>query len=135
VGAAECAVCHSTLDPLSYPFKNYQGLTGRVGAYQPNRIERHFRDVAPTITDMPESGWIFGQEVNDLLAWARVAANSDAFAANTVRDYWELLFGEAPEGEELATFETLWRDFASRHGYSVEAMLHDLVDTEAYGVP
>ena len=84
---------------------------------------------------MPESGVIFGQSVADLRGWADVAANSDAFAAATVMDYWLLLFGEAPRAEELDTFETLWRDFKGTNAYSVEAMLRQLVETEAYGVP
>ncbi len=135
VQEAECAVCHSTLDPLSYPFKNYQGLTGQVGAYQSNRIERNFRNEAPNITEMPEAGIIFGQAVGDLRAWAEVAANSDSFASALVRDYWRLLIGEDPRPEEQAVFQTLWRDFAGPHRYSVEQMLHDLIDTEVYGGP
>ena len=135
VAARECAICHSTLDPLSYPFRNYQGLTGRVGSYEPGRIERYFSDVAPSVTAMPETGVIFGRTVGDLGAWAEVAASSDAFAAATVLDFWELAFGAPPTAEESATFETLWRRFADDHRYRVEAMLHDLIDTEAYGVP
>lgn len=135
VDAAECAVCHSTLDPLSYPFKNYQGLTGRVGAYEADRIEADFDDVAPTITAMPEAGVIMGQPVADLRGWAQVAADSEAFAANTVRDYWQMSFGEPPTPEQLPEFERLWRRLMTEHGYSVEAMLHDLIDTEAYGAP
>lgn len=135
VTAPACAQCHSTLDPLSYPFRNYQGLTGSIGSYDSTRIEDDFRDVSPNITMMPESGVIFGQSVADLRGWADVAANSDAFAAATVMDYWLLLFGEAPRAEELDTFETLWRDFKGTNAYSVEAMLRQLVETEAYGVP
>lgn len=135
VDAAACSVCHSTLDPLSYPFKNYQGLTGRVGAYEPDRIESEFAGVADTITAMPEAGVILGQPVANLREWAQVAANSEAFAANAVRDYWVLSFGAPPTAEESETFEALWRRFMNEHQYSVEAMLHDLIDTEAYGVP
>ena len=106
-----------------------------MGSYEPGRIERYFSDVAPSVTAMPETGVIFGRTVGDLGAWAEVAASSDAFAAATVLDFWELAFGAPPTAEESATFETLWRRFADDHRYRVEAMLHDLIDTEAYGVP
>src|SRR6185436_5773529 len=35
VKAEACAVCHSTLDPLMYPFKNYNGFQGPAAEYNP----------------------------------------------------------------------------------------------------
>src|SRR5215813_3607398 len=81
-----CTICHSTLDPLSYPFKNYNGLTSPLGEYDPNRITRNFSDLAPNITQMPETGYVLGQPVQDLMQWAQVAANSKEFASATVMD-------------------------------------------------
>lgn len=135
VQAEACAVCHSTLDPATYPFKNYQGLTGAIGTYDPNRIRDDFRNEGANILDMPEAGVLFGQPVADLVEWAQVAANSDAFLAATVGDYWKLLMGHAPTAEETEEYQTVWRDLRERHGYSVEGMLHQLIETEAYGVP
>lgn len=135
VQAEACKVCHSTLDPASYAFKNYQGLTGRVGSYDPTRIEDDFANEGENITDMPEAGYVLGQPVNDLVEWAEVAANSDAFAAASVLEYWRLLLGHEPLASEQAAFNTLWNDLKGEHAYRIEAMLHDLVDTEAYGVP
>lgn len=130
-----CRNCHSTLDPLSYPFKNYHGLTGSVGSYDSNRIQDDFRDEGPNITQMPEAGFILGQPVANLMEWGQVASNSDEFASATVMDYWHLLMGRAPLASELAEVEKLWRDLKTTHGYSVEKMLHALIKTEAYGVP
>ncbi|MCK6549458.1 hypothetical protein L6R52_26700 [Myxococcota bacterium] len=130
-----CRNCHSTLDPLTYPFKNYSGLTGDIGEYMPRRLEQDFRDEGPRILETPESGYIFGQPVADLGEWARVAANSDQFARATVMDYWKLLLGAAPRASEEAEFNKLWTDLRTVHGYSVERMLHALIKTEAYGVP
>ena len=130
----QCAVCHSTLDPLTYPFKNYSGFHAPAFQYSPTRIQDHFLAEGPSMAAMPEAGAIFGQPVNDLLGWAQVAANSDQFAAATVADYWQLLIGEAPRPDD-PTFEALWRGLASEHQYSVEHMLHDFVATEAYGAP
>ncbi len=133
-----CTQCHATLDPLSYPFRNYNGITGseqQVLRYVPNRIETFFGQQAPTINQIPEQGYILGQKVNNLKAWASVAANSDAFAVATVLDYWKLLMGAPPTAEQNAEFVTLWKNFKTTNGYSVKKMLHELIRTEAYGAP
>lgn len=131
-----CAACHATLDPLSYPFRNYQGIAGATSAtYVPNRLELFFSDVSPTITQTPEAGYLFGQPVKDLQEWARVGADSDAFAVAAVTDYWKLLVGHPPTAEENAEFVALWQRFKGEHRYSVQRLLHDLIRTEAYGAP
>lgn len=137
VAAAECAVCHSTLDPLSYPFRNYNGFSGGDQAqfrYVDGRIETYFAAEAPDITSTPEAGAVLGQPVADLIEWAEVVAASSEFLIATVADYWSLLVGREPalaDGE----FQSLWQRLGDQNGYSVERMLHDLIDTEAYGVP
>jgi hypothetical protein len=137
VAARECAACHATLDPLSYPWRNYNGISTEMFAnrYVPNRIELAFRNEAPRITQIPERGVIFNQSVDDLRGWARVAADSDAFAISTTTDYWKLLVGHAPRPEENAEFVATWRRFKNEHQYRVQKLLHDVVKTEAYGVP
>lgn len=136
-----CAVCHATLDPLTYPFTRYEGITGGAGggglpaSYNADRLDRFGATDAPTTPDAPEAGVILGQPVADLLAWAQVAANSNEFARTTALDYWQLLVGEPPRQADRDTFDGLWQAFAGEHGYSVERMLHDLIDTEAYSVP
>jgi len=131
---AECAGCHRILDELTYPFTRYHGLTGGRGTYDEDRMRR-FRSMSPIIEDTPEAGTIFGQRVSNLVEWAEVAAASPAFARATTMDYWKLLLGRAPQGDELTVFDRLVADFMGKHGYRVEAMLHDLVLTEAYGAP
>ena len=136
VAQAACAACHSTLDPLTYPFRNYNGIgTPNPVTYVDDRLEQFFSNESPIIGDTPESGYIFGQPVANLNEWADVAANSPQFADATVMDYWKLLVGRAPEQAELAEFQALSQSFRTTDGYSVEAMLHNLVTTEAYGAP
>jgi hypothetical protein len=138
VTAQACAACHATLDPLSYPYRNYNGLlgpAGQVGSYLPNRIELFFAGEAPTITQIPEAGAIFNQPVTSLRQWAQVAANSDQFLVATATDYWRLLVGHPPRPEENAEFVSLWQRLKSAHGYRVKGLLHDLIRTEAYGAP
>jgi hypothetical protein len=134
-----CTQCHATLDPLSYPFRNYNGLTGstgQFGTYVPMRLET----IAPFssqsfLAQIPEQGYLFGQPVNNLVEWAQTAANSDQFARATVLDYWKLLMGDPPTAEQNDEFVQLWQRFKAVNGYSVDKMLHELVKTEAYGAP
>ena len=95
----ECASCHATIDPLTYPWRNYNGLTGtsdvlggqnasglsslaNLGteenlaplSYALPRLE-YFKDRMPDITNMPEVGYIFGQRVETLHDWAQVMAD------------------------------------------------------------
>jgi hypothetical protein len=135
VQAEQCAACHATLDPLSYPYRNYNGLGGLNNRYIPNRLELLFPNEAPSLKNTPEQGVILGQSVNTLMEWAQVAANSDAFAISTVTDYWKLLVGHAPLPEEHEEFVRTWQDFRGRHAWRVQKMLHDLIRTEAYGAP
>jgi hypothetical protein len=136
-----CAACHSTLDPLTYVFRNYNGLTGGnnyENRYVANRIELGFPDLVaqtPSLANTPENGVILGQPVANLREWATVAANSDAFAMNVVRDYWQWLLGETPRAEDDATFTSLWQNLKGAQNYRVRAMLHDFIRTEAYGAP
>lgn len=140
VGAPECARCHSTLDPLTYPFAYYSGIGGerpRVGpsTYVDDRPSRFVQAETPAIARVPEAGVLFGQRVADVGQWARVAADSEAFARATVLDYWRLFLGTDPTPAQQATFERLWRDFMTTHDHRVERMLRALVKTEAYRVP
>lgn len=158
-----CAACHATLDPLAYPFSRYDGIGGGDGAiggsggvkpttgtsllgdngninapfanYVPNRLSRFVKYEGPQIVDIPEAGVIFGQKVANLLEWAKVAANSEAFARAVVLDYWKLLMGEPPRPSEMAQFDKLWHDLMTVHEYRVERMLAALIQTEAYGTP
>ena len=155
----ECAVCHTTVDPLAYPFRNYNGLTGTKdvtkGLNSPGLKsidnlgdERNLSPLSyslsrmnflnlryPGIVESPEEGYIFGQKVRTLKEWAQVAANSNYFASNTARDYWRALVGHNPRSEEALEYTKTWQAFKATHNFRVKPMLHDLIRTEAFGVP
>ena len=138
VQEAACAVCHSTLDPLSYPFSRYNGIGDAVGfsdqyEYVEDRMEGFVVSDGPGVLDTPEEGVLLGEPVADLVEWGEVAANSEAFRRSRVLDYWEMLLREPPRAQEGAEFQALVDGLADH--WSIEAMLHDLVDTEAYGAP
>jgi hypothetical protein len=101
----------------------------------PNRLENQFSYISPIIGQTPETGYLFGQKVNNIIEWAEVGANSDAFAIAAVTDYWKLLVGHPPTPEENAEFVSTWKRFKGTHQYRVQRMLHDLIRTEAYGAP
>jgi len=138
VQAPACAACHSTLDPLTYAYRNYNGLTGNGGMgramYEPNRLE--ILEPSDTLLHQtPEAGYLLGEPYDDLNQWTQIAGDSDAFAIAAVGDYWRLLMGREPAPSESEEFEVLWKDLKGKHAYSVERMLHDFIITEAYGAP
>lgn len=140
VTAPACARCHSTLDPLTYPFAYYQGIGGGMprgapATYVEDRPSRFVGVDGAAMSQVPQAGALFGRPVADLVEWAQVAADSEAFAQATVLDYWRLLFGADPTPAQEAEFDGLWRDFMTQDAYRVERMLRALVQTEAYRVP
>lgn len=141
-GVAEdgCEACHSTLDPLTYPFSRYEGIGGGDGryeafAYHSDRLEDFEWVDGERVSTTPESGVLLGEDVSNLVEWARVASESEPFRRNVVMDYWTLLLGEEPRAGEAEAFGTLVQDFGTTHEHRVERMLHALIDTEAYGAP
>jgi hypothetical protein len=130
-----CAACHSTLDPLTYPFTRYNGIF--ANNYMPNRLNAFVRVDTADVLKAPEKGMIFGHEVSDLLEFGKVAANSEEFARKVTLDYWKLLIGRVPNGLDQREYSALWRGLMdpNRSNYRVEKMLHALILTEAYGKP
>jgi hypothetical protein len=139
VNEPECAACHSTLDPITYAFRNYNGIF--PGLPQSDYVSAPADRLAvmapndPLLQSMPASGTLLGEPYNELVGWVQVAANSDDFVIASTRDYWRLLIGRDPFPNEQAEFSALWTDLRGKHNYSVEKMLHDLIMTEAYGAP
>ena len=135
VAAPACAVCHSTLDPLTYPFTRYDGIIRNN--YNPNRLKNFVRTDGARVVEAPEAGEIFGQKVANLLEWSQVAANSDAFAQKVTWDYWKMMVGREPSPADQTEFALMWKGLKApdKFNYRVERMLHALVLTEAYGRP
>ena len=137
VDAAGCAGCHSTLDPLTYPFSRYNGFF--AFNYAAERMNGFTRTDGPRVNQTPEHGILLGKPVKDLLEWGQVAANSDPFAKKVVLDYWKLLIGREPDVQaaDQTEYAHLWRGLKSKEAYDyrVEKMLHALILTNAYGRP
>jgi hypothetical protein len=127
VRQAECAVCHSTLDPLSYAFSTYVGIeTVRALLFNSNGTYRGSR--AP----WEAQGQIMGQPATDLLDWADKARNSEAFKKNLAKMMFSQALSRDPMPHEKQEFDLLWQGLPADN-YSVNKMLHRFVDTTAFG--
>jgi hypothetical protein len=123
-----CAGCHTTLDPMSYPWVRYNGIDldgDTTGVWLEDRVTEEL----PSI-----EGWLLGEPVEDPRDWVEVAVASDAFAQRTTEIFWTYLMRRAPYSCEDEEFQALWTDFRD-NGRNVEDMLALLVASEAYGVP
>ncbi len=139
ISAPACAGCHATLEPLTYPFTRYNGIQAPLFTFDPGRMDELAVALdKPLLASVPTKGQLLGQEVDGLLEWAEVAANSGEFFRAVTEDYWITLVGAPPapdQAELFADYEATWQSLAADPGHSVNAMLHTLVDTEAYGAP
>ena len=75
-----------------------------------------------------------GQPVEDLVEWSEVAAESDACPSDCNR-VLETHGGSQTPNRRTCRIRTVWRCLRTENGYSVDAMLHNLIRTEAYGAP
>jgi len=127
VDAPECAGCHSTLDPLSYAFAEYEGIRGaRTGTFDASRPVR--------VID----GWsepasaVFGEEVESVRVWAERAAESEAFRRNLVMLFFRHAFEREPTPGEQADFDAIVAALPG-DGHSANRLIHRLVDLDAFG--
>ncbi len=123
-----CAGCHATLDPASYPWIRYNGIDldgDTTGAFLPERAA----DIVPS-TD----GALWGEPVDGPAAWVDAALATDAFPRRITDLVWRALFHRPPYSCEQDEYDVLWQDFRDG-GRNVEALLHRIVATDAYGVP
>lgn len=134
VSQPRCANCHSTLDPLAYAFVRYEGIQLsadlKFGAYRPERAKERIADW----DDAVEKPYLLGQPVKDLIEWAHVAAESDAFARNMADVFFVHALGRHAEPADLDEFSALWRGLRD-DGFSANRLLHRLIDTRAFGAP
>lgn len=130
VKQAECASCHSTLDPLAYAFVPYVGietieafLFNTNGTYDPRR--RNF-------SNLESQGFLFGNKVDDLLDWAKQSRESDQFKISMAKMLFEHALSRAPNNADQSEFKELWQSIPADN-YSANALIHRLVDTVAFG--
>ncbi|WP_141734298.1 hypothetical protein [Oligoflexus tunisiensis] len=127
VAQPDCAICHSTLDPLAYSFSSYVGIeTVQALLFNTNGTFRANR------TDYAGQGVILGTPVPDLLAWADKARNSDPFKKNIAHMMFTQALSREPMAHEKAEYDALWQGLPAEN-YSVNKMLHRFIDSLAFG--
>ena len=129
VDQAECAQCHSTLDPLSYVFASYNGIeAGGASVYDPSRpIRKGLWEEG----NAPQS-LLLGQPVETLQDWGAVAMASDPFKRKLARLFYQHAIGHDPRPEDLVEFTALWQSLPN-DGFSANALNHRLIDLNAFG--
>jgi hypothetical protein len=134
VSQPRCANCHSTLDPLSYAFAEYEGIQNSIdlqfGAYRPARIG----ETLPGWDASKQKSMLLNQPVANLVEWGKVAANSDEFKRNMARMFFGHALGREPTAADQADFQAMWRALAD-DGYSANKLIHRLVDSVSFGGP
>jgi hypothetical protein len=134
VAQAECAQCHSTLDPATYVFAKYQGIEG--GGASLLNAQRPISFGLWASADEEPQGVLLGQPVDNLREWGAVAANSDEFMHNLSRILFEHAIGRPPGPQDKAEFDALWPSWSNAEvAYSTNRFLHALIDTDAFGAP
>ncbi|MBX2811280.1 MAG: DUF1585 domain-containing protein [Myxococcales bacterium] len=139
IDAPDCAVCHSTLDPLAYSFSTYNGiqvatnedgidLLGNIGLLFGNP----FGEFNAKRTNWGADGYIFGQPVGDLSEWCQVAANSPQFAETLIGTMFNFVFSREPTITDKEMVGDLQQELSSNN-YSVNRMLHKMIDSTLFG--
>ncbi len=136
-----CSFCHGTLDPLAYAFAEYEGIratnVAHNGEYEPALVQEMpdwpADPPVPHLLGVPIP-WP-GPETSALVLWAELAANSDAFKRTLTLLMFRHAVDRAPAPDELAEFTALWTAWGEADGWSVNQLIHALVDTDAFGAP
>ncbi|SMF51703.1 hypothetical protein [Pseudobacteriovorax antillogorgiicola] len=147
VKAPACEFCHRALDGIAYLWTPYNGISTLIspehahtrvilpGTYNNFRMElfgEEFADSAPLLGTTPRDGYAFGEKVDDLVAWAESMANTDDYARKVVLDYWRYFYGGDPLETDQSEFKRLWNNLKTKHNYSVERMLHEMVTLPSF---
>lgn len=127
-----CIYCHATLDPLSYAFAYYNGIggAGGNGAYNAGRPSWQPSEIEAVILDVP-----LADPQDGVVAWAQVAANSPQFRQNLAEMFLAHALGRAPAPDELDELKALADGFDDVDGFVAEALIHRIIDTNAFGAP
>ena len=123
-----CAVCHSTLDPLAYPFSTYRGIEIGIDLAFGNPIGTYDGGRTP----WEGQGALFGQPVGDLMEWANMAIETDEFKKKIALDLYTQALSRGPVSQsEQAEFTACWQAMPE-NGYSANALIHCIVDSMGF---
>jgi Protein of unknown function (DUF1585) len=136
VAQPACAACHSTLDPLAYAFSSYNGIEVESPARSFGNIDLVFFNVLGAYDPLREpwegEGHLFQQRIANVNAWAKLAAESDAFKQNLAHMLFTYVLRREPGANEAEAFRALWQSLPA-DGYSANKLLHRIVDLPPFG--
>ena len=137
-----CAQCHTTLEPLSYPFAFYNGIAGdETGTFNPGRPTTpasggyipDWDGQSGTLLGQPlPVHTVAGEPTNNLRDWAEIAIASDFFKRNLALVFYRHALNRDPATVEIPEFEALWQAMPE-DGYSANLLIGRIVDTAAFG--
>ena len=123
-----CDVCHSTLDPLAFPFSTYRGIEIGIDLAFGNPIGTYDGGRTPWESE----GALFGQPVRDLMEWANMAKETDEFKMKVVLDLYTQALSRGPISQsEQEEFTTIWQSMPADR-YSAYAVSHRIVDSMGF---
>lgn len=138
VAQEECARCHSTLDPLSYAFAYYAGIAGPdTGTFLGRPVANILRQsgAQSVLLDVDlDNDPLLAPADHGVRGFAVVAAASDDFARTVVFMLAEHALGRVPTPEDTVELLPLVQTFRA-DGFSADAAVKDIVDTNAFGRP
>jgi hypothetical protein len=122
----DCAQCHATLDPLSYGFAYYEGVSGKFGSFNPDRPKSRIPDwqAGPS--------YLFGKPVNGVVEWAEAAVQTDFFKRTLGRMFFRHAIGRDPLPAEVDEFEAIWKKLPD-DGFSANRLVARIVDSSPFG--
>ncbi len=130
-----CRECHMHLDPAAYAFVKYRGIGdgGATGSFDPARPIDHGLWASPA--EEP-TAYFFEQPITDtdnpLVQWANIGVQSDYFKRNHALTFFTWAVGREPRPDEEVEFELLYQSMDDDN-YETPALLHRLIDTDAFG--
>ena len=136
-----CAVCHSTLDPATYAFSYYHGIAGRnSGTFDRGRGERvrggnGGGTQSAFLDQLTDDDPLLKPADHGLSGIGELAANSEGFARTMVFALAEYAMGRKATPEDTLELLPLKERFRNDLNYNANALLEELVLTDAFGRP
>jgi len=136
-----CAVCHSTLDPLSYAFAGYHGINGQeTGTFNTLRMaavrNRNGGNTTAALLGVDlDADVLLAPANHGVTGWAEVAVADEAFARTVVFMLAETALGRTPTSRDTLELLPLVTRFRTTHQFVAEAAVRDIVNTNAFGRP
>ncbi len=131
IAAYTCRQCHMALDTAAYAFADYHGIDGPTSRYDPNRPVD--RGLWPSLAERPQAYFLLSP-VDDLQDFASAMSESEAFGRNHSEVFFRFALGRPVAPNEMQDLRSAQQSLIDAN-FSTDALLHAIVDTDAFGRP